>query len=260
MLEQFFTLILTSLYSVLGNLGFSIIAMTVIIKSLILPVSLPSIKAQKKMRDISPELNKLKKKFKNDQKGLQQAQLELYKKYNINPLSGCLPQILMIIILLGLYRSLNTFLVNGTIDGIQINTSFLWLDLTQPDPIYILPILAGLSQFVMSIMISPGGEVRDIVPNKSKSKKIQEENKKEEDMASMAGSMQKQMIFMMPFMTAFIALRFPSGLAVYWVVANIFAIIQQYVVSGPGGLKTYWERGLLLLRINHNKSLKKAKK
>jgi len=261
MLEQFFTFILTSLYSILGNLGYSIIAMTIIIKSLILPISLPSIKAQKKMKDISPELNKLKSKYGNDKKGFQQAQLELYKKYNINPLSGCLPQVLMIIILLGLYRSLNTFLVDGVIEGIKINTSFLWLDLTQPDPIYILPILAGVSQLIMSLMISPGGEVRDLVSNSSKNKKTQKKNKEEEDMASMANSMQKQMIFMMPFMTAFIALKFPSGLAVYWVVANLFAIVQQYVVSGPGGLKSYWERGLILLNIKRfNKSTEKGVK
>ncbi len=248
MIEQFFLFILTSLYSVLGNLGLSIIAMTLLIKGLILPISLPSIKAQKKMKDLTPKLNKLKNKFKDNSKGLQQAQMELYKKYNVNPLSGCLPQVIMIIILIGLYRALNTFLQNDSMVGQRINTMFLWMDLTSPDPKFVLPILAGLSQIILSTMISPGAEVRDIVSNKSKRKKIQEKNKQEEDMASMANSMQKQMLFFMPLMTAFIATRLPSGLAVYWVVANLFAIVQQYFVSGWGGLKTYWQRALLLIK------------
>lgn len=248
MIEQFFLFILTSLYSILGSLGLSIIVMTLVIKGLILPISLPSIKAQKKMKDLTPKLNKLKNKFKNNTKGLQQAQMELYKKYNVNPLSGCLPQVIMIIILIGLYRALNTFLQNDSVVGQQINTMFLWMDLTSPDPKYILPILAGLSQAMLSAMISPGAEVRDIVSNESRRKKIQEKNKQEEDMASMANTMQKQMLFFMPLMTAFIATRLPSGLAVYWVVANLFAIIQQYFVSGWGGLKTYGQRAVLLIK------------
>jgi YidC/Oxa1 family membrane protein insertase len=221
--------------------------MTLLIKALLLPASLPSLKAQNKMKKVAPKIEKLKKKFKNDPKGLQQAQVELYKKYNVNPLAGCLPQIVMIVILIGLYRSLNTFLENGVIDGVAVNTSFLWLNLTQPDQTYSLPILAGLSQLILSLMISPGGEVRDIVPNESKNKKTVQKNKEEEDVASMAKNMQQQMIFIMPFMTAFIASRFPSGLAVYWVVANLFTIVQQYFISGWGGLSVYWKRAVLLL-------------
>lgn len=248
MIEQFFTVILTSLYSVLGNLGLSIIAMTLLIKSLLLPISVRSLKAQKKMKKIAPKIEKLKMKFEGDPKGLQQAQVELYKKYNVNPLAGCLPQIVMIVILIGLYRSLNTLLGNGVVDGMTVESSFFWLDLTQPDQTYVLPVLAGLSQLILSLMISPGAEVRDIVPNKSKLKKVQEKNKEEEGMASMAKNMQQQMIFIMPFMTAFIASRFPSGLAVYWVVANLFTIAQQYFITGLGGLSTYWNRALLMIK------------
>ncbi len=250
MLEQFFTAVLVSLHSYLGNLGWSIVAMTLLIKSALLPFSLKSLKAQNKIKKLSPKLEKLKQKFKKDPKGLQKAQAELYQKYNVNPLSGCLPQIAMIIIILGLYRSLNSFLGNGAVDGMSVNPMFFWLNLTEPDQTYIMPILAGFSQLIMSLMISPGGEVRDVVPNKSKKKKIRDENKEEEDMASMAQSMQQQMIFIMPFMTAFIATRLPSGLAVYWILANVFSIVQQYFVSGLGGLKKYWIRAQLFLGIS----------
>ena len=86
--------------------------------------------------------------------------------------------------------------------------------------------------------------MRDIVPNKSKSKKVRAQNKEEENTAGMAQSMQKQMIFLMPFMTVFITARFASGLAVYWVMANIYSLIQQYFISGLGGLKTYGQRAI----------------
>ncbi len=242
MLQQFFTILLTTLYSFLGDLGVSIIVMTILIKGILVPFSLPSLKARETMEKAKPELDQLKKKYKNNPKKLKEAQAGIYKKYNINPISGCLPQIVMIIILIGLYRSLNAFLVDGVIDGVVVNTAFLWMNLTQPDKTYILPVLAGVSQLIMSIMLAPGAEVRDLVPNKSKNQVVKKENEKEEDMADMAKSMQQQMIFIMPLMTGFIASKFPSGLAVYWVVANIFGIVQQYFVSGFGGLSLYLQR------------------
>ena len=242
MLQQFFTTILVSLYSLVGDLGLSIISLTLLIRSLLLPITLPTLKARKKLKKLQPKLDKLKKKHKGDKEALQQAQLNLYQKYNVNPLAGCLPQILQIVILIGLYRALGSFLEQPQIDGVTIKPDFLWLNLAKPDPLYILPVLAALVQLVLALMISPGGEVRDIVPNEAKDKKVQQENKEEEDMAEMAKTMQQQMVFIMPIMTGLVALRFPAGLALYWVTTNVFSIIQQYFVSGLGGLKTYWQR------------------
>lgn len=248
MLQQFFTTILISLYSLVGDLGLSIISLTLLIRALLLPITLPTLRARKKLKKIQPRLDKLKKKHKGDKKALQQAQMELYQKYNVNPLAGCLPQILQIVILIGLYRALGSFLEQSQVDGIMIEPGFLWLNLAKPDPLYILPVLAALVQLVLALMISPGAEVRDIVPNEAEDKKVQKENEDEEDMAEMAKSMQQQMIFIMPIMTGFVALRFPAGLALYWVTTNIFSIVQQYFISGPGGLKTYWQR--LQLKLN----------
>lgn len=248
---QFFTdaffEILLFLYQFTGSLGLAIIVMTLLIRAALVPLTLPSLKARKKMADIQPEVNKLKKKYGKDKKALQKAQLELYQKYNVNPLSGCIPQLVQLAVLIFLYRALISFLGQDVINGNGINSIFLWLDLTQPDSRYILPVVAGVTQFILSLMISPGGEVRDIVPNKAKSKKIQQENKKEEDTAGMAASMQQQMLYMMPIMTVFIAAKFPSGLAVYWVMTTIFSIVQQYFISGLGGLKTYLVRAQALL-------------
>lgn len=245
-ITSFVFTILLQLYQLTGNLGWALIVFTFVLRSLLLPITLKSLRAQKKMRQLQPQLNKLKETHK-DKKKLQQAQLELYQKHNVNPLAGCLPQVVQIGILIVLYRVLIDFLHQETVNGTVIDPFFLWMDLREPDKI-ILPILVGVSQLVFSLMILPGGETPDIVPNKSKSKKVQQENKKEEDMAEMAASMQKQMMFIMPAMTAFFATRFPSGLALYWVATTVFSIGQQYFVSGFGGLKTYPQRVFVILK------------
>lgn len=237
----FFNFILIELYKITGDLGVSIIALTFILRSILIPFTLPTLKSQQKMKEMKPEIDALKKKHK-DKKVLQQKQLELYQKYNINPLAGCIPQLVQLGVLIFLYQALISFLGDTTHQGIEINTAFFWMDLSLPDPRFVLPVLAAGSQFVLSLMLAPGAEVKDIVPNDSKSKKIQKENEKEEDTAEMAQTMQRQMMFIMPLMTGFIALKFPSGLALYWVASTVFSVIQQYFVSGPGGLTLYAQR------------------
>ncbi len=227
-----------------GSLGYSILIFTFLIRGALLPLTLPSLRSSEKMKKLQPEIKDLQKKHGKDKQGLQKAQMELYKKYNVNPLAGCIPQLAQLGILIVLYNVLINFLNSPTINGTSVNSSFFWLDLSVPDSKYILPVLAALTQFVLSLMISPGAETIDIVPNKSKSKKIQLENKKEEGTADMAQSMQQQMMFLMPIMTGFIALKFPSGLSLYWVATTIFSIGQQFYISGPGGLVIYYKRAL----------------
>jgi len=230
-----------------GNLGYSIIIFTFLIRSALLPLTLPSLKASEKMRKLQPEIKDLQKKHKKDKQALQKAQMELYKKYNVNPLAGCIPQLAQLGVLIILYRVLIDFLKEPSINGIIVNPHFFWLNLSIPDSMYILPVLAALSQLILSLMIAPGAETRDVIPNKSKKLKIIKENKKEENTADMAQSMQQQMLFIMPLMTGFIALRFPSGLALYWVATTIFSIGQQIHISGLGGLETYYKRALTFI-------------
>jgi YidC/Oxa1 family membrane protein insertase len=249
-LINFFTNFLLFLNGFLPNLGIAIIAFTIIIRSLLLLITLPSLKSMEKIKSLKGEIDKLKKKYKKDPKALQLAQVALYKKHNVNPLAGCLPQILQIIVLISLYRALMEIINNGAVH--QINSSFLWLDLTNKPitdlsqslnlTLFILPVLAFLSQFLFSIMLSPGAETPNIIPDKSKNKNIKELNKKEENTAMMASTMQKQMMFMMPVMTFVLALNFPAGLTLYWIMSTTYSIFQQYFISGWGGLKIYLER------------------
>lgn len=221
---------LVFLYHLLGNnLGLAIIALTVIVKTVLIPLVAPSMKSAQKMRELKPKLDNLKNKH-TDKAALQQAQLELYKQHGVNPAAGCLPQIVQIIILISLYQVFIKFLGQTQIDGVELNTKFLYFDLAKPDQLYILPILAGLTQLVFSLMMTSGLEHH---VHETKNKKTQE---KDGDQLEMAQAMQSQMVYMMPLMTVFISINFHSGLVLYWVISTVFSIAQQYYFSGWGGL------------------------
>ena len=232
------------LYQSTGNLGLALIAITALIRTAMIPLTNASLKITHQMKELQPELKKLQDKHGKDKTALQAAQLDLYKRYNVNPLAGCLPQIVQIAVLILLYQVLIQFLNKPEINGVVIDPTFLGLNLSQKDPTRILPILAGVTQLVLSFMIAPGAEQADVVPNDAKTKKIKKANEKEENFAEMAASMQQQMLFIMPVMTGFIALNFPAGLSLYWVLTTVFSIGQQWYISGPGGLKTYYQRAV----------------
>lgn len=249
---QIFTqIILTTIaeiYNVTGSLGWSLIIFTIVVRSLLLPLTLPSLKAANKMKEMQPHIKKLKVKYGSDKTALQKAQLELFKTHNVNPLAGCLPQLVQIGILILLYHVLINFFKTPLINGEQVNTAFFWMNLATPDKSFILPILAAGTQLILSFMILPGAEKKDEIPNDSKNKKVQEANKKEGDFADMAASMQQQMLFIMPLMTGIFAYQFPAGLALYWVITTIFSIGQQYFISGLGGIKIYYQRIIIFIK------------
>lgn len=225
------------LYEITGhNLGFAIILLTLAIRVILIPFTLPQLKSAKKMADLKPELDALKKKHGHDKKLFQQKQLEFYKTHNVNPAAGCLPFIAQFIVLIALYRVfMDTLGTNGMGD---INTSFLLWDLRGKDSTYILPVLAGILQFIMSLTVLPAVENE---PEKRPGTKEQKA-----DVAEMATSMQQQMVFMMPIMTIIFSLQFPSGLALYWVITTAFSLVQQLVVSGPGALLFYAKKYKIL--------------
>jgi YidC/Oxa1 family membrane protein insertase len=226
-----------------GNLGLSIIAITIITKVILLPLVVPSMRSAKKMQDLKPELDRLKAKH-TDKTALQQAQVALYKERGINPAAGCLPQIVQIVILISLYQVFMYFLGQSSIGGTTLNPYFLYLDLTKPDRTYIMPILAGVSQLIFSLMMQSGVESHVQNPKKK------DDKKKEENSLEMASSMQQQMVYMMPVMTVIISLNFQSGLVLYWVLSTVFSLVQQYFFSGWGGLTPFLKK-LHVLKNNN---------
>lgn len=220
------------LYQLLGNnLGFAIIALTLIVRGVLIPFTLPGIKSAKKIATLKPQLDKIKKKYAKDPKIASAKQMELYKKHGVNPAGGCLPIIVQFIFLIALYRVFIDALGNGAINGVEINAQFLLWNLKDKDTTYILPIAAGFLQLLTSLAITPAIEDD---PNKRKGTKKEKEN-----IAEMAQAMTSQMVYLMPAITVFFALQFPAGLALYWTITTAFSFIQQLIVSGPGGLKKY---------------------
>ncbi len=229
-------------YKLTGSLGVSIILLTILIKVILIPVVLPSMKTMKKQQDLQPELNKLKEKFKYDKKKLAQMQMELFKQHGINPASGCWTQIIMLLVLVALYGVIRQFTVDANITAINariyfdflklgatnvINTSFLYLNLAKPDPIYILAVLAGLLQFVASKMTMPYVEMGEKAAKQTPDKKD-----------DMGYNMQQQMMYTMPIMNFIIGITLPSGVVLYIVTTTVFQIVQTYFFSGWGGMKS----------------------
>ena len=227
------------LYGIFGNLGIAIIVLTLLIRLALLPITRPSMKAAAKMRDLQPELDKIKKKYKDDKTKQQQAQLELFKKEKVNPASGCIPQIVQFVLLIALYRVFIDFFNNG--NAAIADTMFLGFDLAKSDNNYILAFIAAASQFALGMMLMPATSTaaEKTLALDTKSKK---DDKKAEDMGQMAPTTQKQMIFVMPIMTGFLALRFPAGLVLYWIVSTFASLAFQYSVTGWGGLQPYLDK------------------
>ncbi len=211
------------LYNLIPDLGVVIVVLTLLIRFLLLPVSKKSIESQKKLQEIQPEIEKIKKEYKNDRQQQGLKMMELYKKNNINPASGCLPLIIQIVFLIALYRVFmlgigfngesSLFYSFVSNPGKLNNIAFGFLDLSKVN--VPLAFLAAILQFVQSKMMLAA------VPQKPK------EESSEEDFSAL---MQKQMVYMSPILTLIIGIKFPSGLVVYWIVTTLFMIAQQYFV------------------------------
>lgn len=232
--------ILVVLYRFSGSLGISIILLTVLIRAALIPAVLPSLKNMKKQRDIQPELDKIKQKYKNDKKKQAEMQMELFKKHGLNPASGCLTQIVMIVVLFALYGVIRKFSLGVDLTELnnviyfsalkftsldELRTGFLYLDLAKPDPYFVLAALAGLLQLVASKMTFPYSEAGEKAAKKTPDKTD-----------DIAYNVQSQMLYTMPIMNFIIGMKLPAGVALYIVVTTVFSIGQTYFVSGLGGL------------------------
>ncbi len=208
-ITHFFEKIIVFLYSnVVANYGIAIILLTIIVRLLLVPLSITQTRSMVKMQKIQPELKELQKKYKDDKQRLQQETMDFYKKHNVNPLSGCLPLILQLPVFFALFQALRNpseivtnvlgkFEINGVLNH---NYNFLWMNLNERDPYYILVILMVGTMFLSMKMTTTD-------PKQSK------------------------IMYIMPVVFGFISFTFPSGILVYWVTTNIWSIGQQWIVS-----------------------------
>ncbi len=238
-----------------GDLGWSIILLTIGLRLVMTPLVIPSLKSSKKMQDLAPELAALKTKFKDNKQGLVAAQAELYKKNGLNPAAGCLPQIIQILVLIALFNAFNTVLkpngqslvdhlnpilysINKLPSDFHLSTSFYGLELTKPDLIRLpgLPVplpgifvlASALIQFASSKMMMPEAKVTAKVASKTP-----------EDTDDIMAATQTQMLYMFPLMTILFGYQFQFGLVLYWLIFSAVSVVQQYFASGWGGLTPF---------------------
>jgi len=191
-----------------GSYGLGIILLTILIRGLLFPLYRAQLQSMKRMQQMQPELQRLQERHKDDRQRLAEEQMRLYREQKVNPMATCLPMLLQLPLLYALYNMLERFNFHG---HPPLAPNFLWLpDLGKKDPYLVLPILGGLStywQTKISMALQPG-----------------------------TGQQQMQMMtYLMPLVMFYVFWRLPSGLAVYWVVANVITIVQQYVTVGSLG-------------------------
>ena len=185
------------------NFGLSIVIVTLIIRVLLLPLMIKQIRSTQAMQQVQPEIKALQEKYSSKdaktQQKLQQETMALFQKHGVNPFAGCLPIFVQMPILIAMYHA-----IMRTAE-IKLGT-FLWFELGSPD--YILPIIAGLATFFQQKLM----------------------------MANNASAQNPQMVamlYMMPIMITVFAFFFPAALALYWVVGNLFMVVQTLFIRNP---------------------------
>jgi len=190
-------LLLDFLHGLVLNWGVAIILVTVVVKALFFKLSAASYRSMANMRRVAPKLQSLKDQYGDDRQKMSQAMMDLYKKEKINPLGGCLPILVQMPVFIALYWVL--------LESVQLRHApfFFWIeDLSVQDPLFILPILMGISMFIQ-MQLNP----------------------------TPPDPMQARIMKIMPIMMTVFFLWFPSGLVLYWLVNNILSIAQQWYIT-----------------------------
>ena len=223
-LYSFFSFIATPLahlmdfiYGFCGAYGASIIIFTLIVRGCLFPLYASQIKGQLKMADIQPKMQAIQKKYAGDREALGREMQKLYKEENYNPMMGCLPLLIQMPILMGLFYMLRNpgMYVDSESIIMASHESLMWMnDLSQPDA-WLMPIITGVTTFAsmsMTGMMSGGAAAGG-------------------DMSSQMQPMMKMMRVFMPIFIVVMARQMPSGLAVYWFIGNLFTVVQTWLLK-----------------------------
>lgn len=180
------------------NYGIAIILFTIVIKTLLFPLTIKQMKSMNAMKELSPQLKVLQEKYKNDKEALQKAMGKLYQESGVNPLAGCLPLFLQMPILSGMFYALRDY-------SYVSHPGFLWIaNLSNTDPLYILPVLTALTTYISSKQSMPTTD---------------------------ANPQGKMMMFAMPLFIGYMTLNFPAGLGLYWAMSNLVQIVQMRLLQ-----------------------------
>jgi YidC/Oxa1 family membrane protein insertase len=189
--------LLKQFHKLVGNYGWAIVLLTIVIRVPFIPIMHKGQKSMKKLQQLQPRMKEIREQYKKDQQKMQQEMMALYKKHKVNPMGGCLPLLLQIPVFFALYKVL--------LIAIELRGApwMLWItDLSQKDPFYILPIVMGVTMLLQQKMTPATGDPR-----------------------------QQKMMMFMPIIFTFLFLGFASGLVLYWLVNNLLSIAQQVYVN-----------------------------
>lgn len=206
--------ILRIIFEFVNNYGWSIIIFTLFVRLLLVPLMIKQTKSQKGMQDIQPKIKEIQEKYKNKPEKQQEELMKIYQEAKINPLAGCLPLLIQMPILLGLFRVLQDPVTYGVFKNAaefaSSDTGFLWIQSISSTKNISLALLSGISAYFMQKMMTTGDG--------------QTEN------------MMKSMTYVMAAMSLFWGYTFQAGLALYWITSNLFSIAQYQLITSP--LKT----------------------
>lgn len=190
--------LLSWLHGIFGNWGWSIIALTLIIRAVLYPLTYKGMVSMQKMKDIAPQVKALQVKYKGDPQRMNAAVMDMYKKHGANPLGGCLPMLLQIPVFFAIYRVL--------LNAVELQGApwMLWVqDLSRMDSTFVLPLLMGASMYYQ----------QKLTPS------------------NFTDPIQEKVFKYLPLIFTFFFITFPSGLVLYWFVNNLFSIAQQFIVN-----------------------------
>jgi YidC/Oxa1 family membrane protein insertase len=191
-------LLLQFIQGYVGNWGWTIVILTILIKLVLFPLSFKGMVSMQKLKDLAPKMKEIQAKYKDDKQKQSMHMMELYKKHGANPMGGCLPLVLQIPVFFAIYRVL--------LNAIELKGApwMFWVhDLAEMDPYFVLPVLMGATMFLQ----------QKITPN------------------TMQDEMQKKIFQFLPVVFTFFFLWFPAGLTLYWFINNLFTIGQQYYIN-----------------------------
>jgi len=216
--------ILILLYNIVPgkDFGIAIILLTVIMRAALMPMYKKQVDSQKKLQEMQPKIKALQDKHKHDKETQTKELMKFYKEHKTNPFSGCLPLVVQLIFLIGIYRTLLTISGNGLAVETKelysfvsnpghVNQLFVGLvDLTKASPVF--AVAAALAQYFQTKMLMAKQPVKETATDSK---------------PDMAQIMSKQMLYLGPLMTFFIGIKFPAGLSLYWLTSTLFMLIQQ---------------------------------
>lgn len=241
--------VLLFFYSIIPDFGISIILLTLLVRFALVPIYKKQLATQKTMQILQPKIKALNEKYKNNKEQQTKALMELYKEHKANPFSGCLPIIVQMFFLFGIFRVLTNISKDGGVVSVidkysfigspeKINTLFLgFIDLASTNAIYLktffhdisLVITSNPSHVLLAILaaVAQYFQTKMMMANQP-AQKTENSDSQQPDIAQM---MSKQMLVIGPLLTLYMGIQFPAGLALYWLTGTLFMLIQQVMLE-----------------------------